>query len=415
MKTMKMLTILVLALGLMVWSAEVSEAAPMGTAFTYQGRLIDANSAADGLYDFQFKVYDDPDRGSQQGSSVIREDVDVTDGYFTVELDFGSGVFDGNRRWLEVGVRPGASTGSFTTLSPRQGVTPTPYAIYAKTGGGTNTTWKVVKRFGVGGSFRNIVRDAFLHCTPFNGSLVYLNNASVEARRIDFFDAMPVSYQTIDMGTLASNVILIEVLEFSVARVEIGLCDGPSQGEPLEILRSDQFEFAIDGLGLLAHVLAVEPGAIVFDFPDPAPIGSFPRTAEDWPSSRPFAGLTFVFDPSGEVPDERWRTVSGGQMLFTVDHDVQIAFEDVELAGPFTYHRERNGLLRQLNEWLTDQSGLVDAAVALVDDEGRGIAINYTNVLPVAYFPPAVDKTVEAEALEEVFVFKAAMIESQSQ
>lgn len=134
MKNAKMFTIVVLAMVLMVCVARVSEAAPMGTAFTYQGRLIDANSAADGLYDFQFKLFDANVAGSEQGSTIDMDDLDATDGYFTTELDFGSGIFNGEARWLEIGVRPGESTGGFTTLSPRQEVTPAPYALYAASG-----------------------------------------------------------------------------------------------------------------------------------------------------------------------------------------------------------------------------------------------------------------------------------------
>jgi hypothetical protein len=52
MKTTKILTILTLAFSLMVFRATIAKAAPMGTAFTYQGWLIDANNTADGLYDF---------------------------------------------------------------------------------------------------------------------------------------------------------------------------------------------------------------------------------------------------------------------------------------------------------------------------------------------------------------------------
>jgi len=127
-----MLAILVLALCLLVCQAEVSEAAPMGTAFTHQGRLIDANNAADGLYDFQFKLYDDPNvaNGNQVGPDVNVPDVDVIDGYFTVELDFGS-VYDGEARWLEIGVRPSELGGPnvYTTLAPRQRLTPAPQSI----------------------------------------------------------------------------------------------------------------------------------------------------------------------------------------------------------------------------------------------------------------------------------------------
>jgi hypothetical protein len=103
--------------------------AALGTAFTYQGRLNDGGDLANGTYDFEFKLYDAASGGSQVGSTVTKNDVTVTDGLFTVELDFGSGAFNGDARWLEIGVRPGSSTGAYTTLTPRQSLTPTPYAL----------------------------------------------------------------------------------------------------------------------------------------------------------------------------------------------------------------------------------------------------------------------------------------------
>ncbi len=121
------LAILLLAAALSM--AAVSYAAPMGTAFNYQGSLNDAGSLADGLYDFQFKVYDALAGGTQQGSTLSVDDKDVIDGFFTVTLDFGAGVFTGDARWLQIAVRPGASAEVFTTLSPRQKVTPAPHAL----------------------------------------------------------------------------------------------------------------------------------------------------------------------------------------------------------------------------------------------------------------------------------------------
>jgi len=119
-------------------------AGKIGTAFTYQGRLLDADSPADGLYDLEFKLYDDPNSGTQQGSTITIGQLDIIDGYFTVELDFGSGVFNGNSRWVEIGVRPGElnDPNAYTILSPRQIITPTPYALYAKTAGG-DSDWMV--------------------------------------------------------------------------------------------------------------------------------------------------------------------------------------------------------------------------------------------------------------------------------
>jgi len=110
---------------------DVLPRAALGTGFTYQGRLTDDGSPANGSYDFRFILYDAEVGGSQVGDIVIRDDVAVTDGFFTVELDFGSDVFTGDARYLEVSVREGSSTGSYTILSPRQAITAVPYALYA--------------------------------------------------------------------------------------------------------------------------------------------------------------------------------------------------------------------------------------------------------------------------------------------
>ena len=134
-----MLAILVLALGLMVCWANVSNAAPMGTAFTYQGRLMRKNRPAKGFYDFEFKLFDDPADGNQLASTIDVNELEVIKGYFTIELDFGDdpNIFNGDARWLEIDVRPGDSSdpNDFVTLSPRQEITPTPYALYAMTAG----------------------------------------------------------------------------------------------------------------------------------------------------------------------------------------------------------------------------------------------------------------------------------------
>lgn len=90
----------------------------VSTAFTYQGRLTDGGNPANGTYDFQFKLFNAATGGTQVGSTVTAHDVNVTNGLFTVQLNFGN-VFDGTALWLEIGVRPGDSTGSYTILSPR--------------------------------------------------------------------------------------------------------------------------------------------------------------------------------------------------------------------------------------------------------------------------------------------------------
>jgi len=137
MKPKRTRTILVAGVVLTLWSVGSSAAEPLGTVFTYQGRLIDANSAAEGLYDFQFKLYDANVAGTKKGSTINNGELDVIDGYFTVALDFGS-AFDGNDRWLEIAVRAGEldDPNAYTLLTPRQRMAATPYALYAKTPAG---------------------------------------------------------------------------------------------------------------------------------------------------------------------------------------------------------------------------------------------------------------------------------------
>ena len=102
-----------------------------GTAFTYQGKLSDGGNPATGSFDMQFKMFDALTDGTQQGTTVANPAVQATAGIFTVELDFGAGVFDGSARYLEVCVRPAGSPDPYTVLAPRQSITSTPYATHS--------------------------------------------------------------------------------------------------------------------------------------------------------------------------------------------------------------------------------------------------------------------------------------------
>ena len=113
------------ALALATVVAVPALAAPIGTAFTYQGVLKDSSLPANGSFSFVFRLHDDEFAGSQVGSDVNLSGVSVTDGLFTVELDFGA-VFDGTELWLEIEV-------DSQVLSPRQRLSATPYALHAAT------------------------------------------------------------------------------------------------------------------------------------------------------------------------------------------------------------------------------------------------------------------------------------------
>lgn len=139
MKTRKTVTLtvvaaVVLALGVgvgLVLAQGPPLGASVGTAFTYQGQLTDDGDPATGTYDFQFELHDHPTSDSQVGGTLYVEDKDVNAGLFTVPLDFGSGLFTGQARYLEIGVRAGDSSEDYTTLAPRQELTAAPYALHS--------------------------------------------------------------------------------------------------------------------------------------------------------------------------------------------------------------------------------------------------------------------------------------------
>jgi hypothetical protein len=101
-----------------------------GSAFTFQGRLTDGGSAAAGIYDFTFTLYDSNSGGAVAGPVNTLGDVSVSAGLFTVTLDFGN-VFHGGQYYLDIAVRPGASAGAYTALTPREAITSVPNAQYA--------------------------------------------------------------------------------------------------------------------------------------------------------------------------------------------------------------------------------------------------------------------------------------------
>ena len=100
-------------------------AAQTDTVFTYQGELKENGGPANGTFDVDFGLWDDPAAGNQVGSTNTFNSLPILEGLFTVELDFGASAFDNNDRWLEITV-------AGVPLVPRQRVTRAPYAIQTR-------------------------------------------------------------------------------------------------------------------------------------------------------------------------------------------------------------------------------------------------------------------------------------------
>ncbi len=123
-------------LALSTLNSEFSTArAQSATAFTYQGQIQNNGSPANGNYDLAFDLFNAVNNGTAVAPSLTNYATPVSNGLFTVTLDFGAGVFTGSNNWLDISVRPNGASNAFIELTPRQLLTPAPQSIYAMNAG----------------------------------------------------------------------------------------------------------------------------------------------------------------------------------------------------------------------------------------------------------------------------------------
>ena len=104
---------------------------PLDSTFTYQGQLRNAGQLVNGNVDVRFTLWDADVGGTQVGNANNFTNYPLTDGRFALGLNFGTGAFNGDQRWVQVEFRNPAGTGQYLTLAPRDKILATPYALYA--------------------------------------------------------------------------------------------------------------------------------------------------------------------------------------------------------------------------------------------------------------------------------------------
>jgi hypothetical protein len=116
------------ALAVLSTFALAATASPLwAQSFTYQGELRELGVVANGVYDVEFRVFEQLAGGDQIGTTSTAT-VTITDGRLVAIVDPGAGVFSGEDRWLGISVRPFGG-GAFTPLANRQRISAVPYAI----------------------------------------------------------------------------------------------------------------------------------------------------------------------------------------------------------------------------------------------------------------------------------------------
>ena len=106
----RLLPSLVFAFGLGFLPLARADSTTNATAFTWQGRLTDSAGVASGRYDLRFVLCDAALAGVPLGTNTVLA-ASLSNGLFSVVLDFGADAFDGDPRWLELLVRTNGASG----------------------------------------------------------------------------------------------------------------------------------------------------------------------------------------------------------------------------------------------------------------------------------------------------------------
>lgn len=134
---------MVVAYGLYVMAlVGPADAAPLGSEFTYQGQLKQGGLPVNGPVDLEFSLWDAAADGATVAPNQTKLNVNVVNGLFKVDLDFGANAFTGADRWLQIAVRSPAGVDPYITLSTRQPLTAAPYSLFSLQAG--NTHWQAV-------------------------------------------------------------------------------------------------------------------------------------------------------------------------------------------------------------------------------------------------------------------------------
>jgi len=179
-------------------TAVALSASAQGTAFTYQGWLNASGSPASGTYNLTFTLFNTNTSGVPIAGPVTNSAVGITNGLFTVLIDFGPGVFTGTTNWLEIAVETNGGS-AFTTLTPRQQLTPVPYAISAESASGLSGTLSASQLTSIGNN--NGGSDNFFvgqsgnstssgNANTANGFYALLNNTSGSYNTANGFQAL---------------------------------------------------------------------------------------------------------------------------------------------------------------------------------------------------------------------------------
>ena len=295
-----------------------------GTALTYQGRLLDAGVPANGTFNVDFSLWDHSAGGIQVGSTISFISLPISDGLFTVQLDFGANAFDNAERWLEISV-------DGVPLTPRQPITRAPYAIQTRgivvddnqlVGMGVSPGQQRLRvwNFAGGGAVEAVSSNRAIEAISTEGDMAILaSNQSVDGMAV-FAQHQPSQNQawlgTPDYGVYGrANDVVNDWAGYFLGRAHVS--------DRLFIGREEPLTFA-EYFGFNAPVDSGYGGMYIST-----------NTVDGWPFYGYAAGGTFDMWHYYDGTDDTWKLNVGGSNRVLVRGDGKIAMADSFPGFPF--------------------------------------------------------------------------------
>jgi hypothetical protein len=204
--------VLFCVLAAVLFLAAAASVSAQGTAFSYQGQLSASGAPANTNYDFRFAVFTAPTNGTMVSGWETNFDVPVSNGLFSVAIDFGPGIFNGtvngSNDWLDVSVRATGAT-SFTPLVPRQPILPVPYALFATSASNLLGTLQATQL--VGSALSSLISGSYSNKVTFvNSSNTFAGAFTGNGLNLTNLNASNLASGTVSNALLSPDVALTD-------------------------------------------------------------------------------------------------------------------------------------------------------------------------------------------------------------